>query len=131
MEKKHLRILALVFLFALSLVGCNKYASVNAQLKDLYVVTDRFIRTLGYTYDPYYSNRGTVTSEDGCFSISRTNGRILIKKYSSKTELSYNEIADALSARYAKEPNVNRCFVNAVGTVTIELVIRDIRDWYF
>ena len=104
-------------------VVCSKYAS----FKELFVVTDRFINTMEYVYDPYYEGARSVTSADGCFTVKRMGSLIVVSINATKTAVTYREMADALSARYVRNKKVVRCFVNASGTVSIKCAVIDSR----
>lgn len=113
--------LSLVLSFSLLVSSCTVTPIVEIKFSSLFETTDYFIDKLDSIYEHYDAfGKMAKDTSDGKYTVTPIGRLIVVKKKSSAGNVTYSEIADALSLHYKSNRKVNSCFENNGGTVTID-----------
>ena len=117
-------IITFVLTFALLSIGftsCSKDDDELSKFTSLFSKTDYFIDMLDTVYDSYdILGKKSSDTSDNKYTVTPIGRLIVVKKKSSASDVSYNEIKDALTSHYKNKYKVKDVYLNNAGTVTID-----------
>lgn len=110
-----------IALLGIGITSCSKDDDNLAQFSSLFSKTDNFIDMLDTIYESYdmLGKRSSDTS-DNKYTVTPIGRLIVVKKKSSASDVSYNEIKEALTQHYKNKYKVKDVYLNNAGTVTID-----------
>lgn len=123
MKKYYLNIMIAltVAIMCFGVSSCSKDDDELSKFTSLFSKTDYFIDMLDKVYESYdILGKKSSDTSDNNYTVTPIGRLIVVKKKSIASDVSYNEIKDALTKHYKNNIKVKDVYLNNAGTVTID-----------